>query len=356
MQTAVRKHLALPLLIAASLGLGGCSSLGYYGQAISGQLEILNDRRPLETVIEDDDTPPAVRDKLRLVRSVLAFAHEELALPDNGSYRQYADLGRPFVTWNVFAAPELSLRPRRWCYLPVGCFNYRGYFDREAALQYGANLRRQGWDVYVGGVRAYSTLGWFRDPVLNTMLDQADWEIARLIFHELAHQKVYLANGTDLNEAFAESVARIGLERWLASRPPASTVRIRQALDFEDDFIALLLDYKQRLGQVYRSDRPAAAKRLRKRRLLDELRVAYTKLKARHGGDDRYDRWMSGRLNNGKLVAVSTYRRLMPAFLALYRSTGDDLTAFYAYVEDLRECGRDSLRQRLRDYRPGESC
>ncbi|MEX2523656.1 MAG: aminopeptidase [Gammaproteobacteria bacterium] len=348
-------HLPRFLLLLCCLSQGACSTLGYYGHAVTGHLDVLRSRQPIQAILENDRADPNLRDKLIHVRELLDFAHDELALPDNGSYRHYADLNRPFVAWNIFAAPELSLQPRSWCYPLAGCFDYRGYFNRDSAMKHAMQLQEQNWDVYVGGVRAYSTLGWFRDPVLNTMLDQDDWKIARLIFHELAHQKLYIKNRIDINEAFAESVARIGLERWLEARGE-DAIPIRHALVYEDAFMSLVLDYKERLGALYESDQPRTDKVRRKDQILAELRRDYHQLKQRHDGSDRYDRWISIDLNNAKLAAIATYRQWMPEFMALYTATGNDLASFYSYMESIRHCPDHLLQHRIRQYNPGKSC
>lgn len=334
------------LLLACCLSLGACSSLGYYGRAVTGHLRILQDREPVQALIQDDETDAGLRQRLILVREILDFAHQRLLLPDNGSYRHYADLNRPYVAWNVFAAPELSLTPRTWCYPLAGCLEYRGFFDRDAAVEYAAKLHDQGWDTHIGGVTAYSTLGWLRDPLLNTMLDRENWEIARLIFHELAHQRIYISDETAINEAFAESVARIGLERWLEARGE-DTDRINRILAFEDAFVDLILTYRGKLETLYGSTQPREILLDNKHRLLEQLRRDYEALKQRHGGPERYDSWMARELNNAKLASLATYREWMPEFLALYRYLDEDLGHFYDYMQRIRDCSDIALRQRL---------
>jgi len=346
----------LLLLVLVCAGLSGCASMGYYLQSVSGQLQILHRERPIRRVINDPDTGPALRDRLDFIRRVVHFAHKQLHLPDNGSYSDYADLHRPYVTWNVFAAPALSLQPKHWCYLVVGCLAYRGYFSKDKAVRYGEKLRQQGWDVFVGGVRAYSTLGWFRDPVLNTMLGQEDWEIARLLFHELAHQKLYIDGETDVDEAFAETVARIGLARWLQNRPPDRRRRVQRLLDHEDAVMGLLLDYRKRLKRLYHSALTPQAKRAGKARLLARLRAAYRHLRRNWGDDHRFDDWVENDLNNAKLAAISTYYRLIPALLSLYRAGGGDLDRFYRYMEGLKHCDHATILRRIRLYSPGQGC
>ena len=351
-----QRRFLLCLLLGCSTGLTGCSSLSYYLKSASGQWQIMRREQPIQNVIADRDTDAVLRQRLVFVRGVLDFAHTRLHLPDNGSYRNYADLGRPYVTWNVVATPPLSLKPRQWCYLFAGCLSYRGYFSRKDAEAYADKLRRRGFDVYVGGVRAYSTLGWFRDPVLNTMLGEEDWEIARLLFHELAHQKLYIENEVDVDEGFAETVARIGLSRWLQTRPPATRRRVRTELRQESALMALLRDYSGRLNRLYRSHLPDGEKRARKLQLFHRLQDDYRRLKRRWGGDDRYDTWMEDNLNNAKLAAVATYHDLVPALMGVYDATGRDLNRFYKYMEGLKNCGHAALLRGIETYSPGYRC
>jgi predicted aminopeptidase len=190
----------LIVTVAVVLGVGSaCSSLDYYKQALSGQMEVVSKREPLDEVVQSPDTPEPLRARLRTIQRMRDFASSELALPNNGSYRSYADLGRPFVVWNVFASPELSLEPMEWCYPFVGCLSYRGYFERDEAVQLAAELDGQGMEAWVGGVPAYSTLGWFDDPLLNTFVAWPEGRLAELIFHELAHQRLYLGGETEFN-------------------------------------------------------------------------------------------------------------------------------------------------------------
>lgn len=337
----------LPALLLCLPLLGACSTLAYYSQAVGGQWQLMQQERPVTRVIDDPDSSAALRRRLLLVQQLLDFAHRQLLLPDNGSYRDYADLGRPYVAWNVFAAPELSMRAREWCYLFIGCLTYRGYFSPERARDYAAVLQRQGWEVYVGGVSAYSTLGWLRDPVLNTMLEREDWELARLLFHELAHQKVYLRQGGEVNEAVAETVARLGLQQWLATRPAAQQDRAQAQLAHEDALNGLLLAYRRKLVRCYSGTRPEAQKRACKGRLYAALAADYRRLRRGWAGDSRFDAWMGHGLNNAKLVAVATYQRLVPGLMAEFRALGSDWTKFYNYLEGLDKFDHAGLLREL---------
>ena len=218
-------RLLLALLAATALGsallLPGCAAPGYYLQAASGQFEVWRRSRPIAQVRSDAGTAPALRERLALAERIRAFASRSLALPDNGSYRKYADVRRPYVVWNVFAAREFSVRPEQWCFPVAGCVSYRGYFAHPDALAFAAALRSRGHEVHVAGVTAYSTLGWFDDPVLNTFIHYPESELARLIFHELAHQRVYTSDDTGFNEAYATAVELLGARQWLADKPEA---------------------------------------------------------------------------------------------------------------------------------------
>lgn len=329
MRLAAIEFLTVFLLVT----LTGCSALNFYGQAVRGQVELLSARRPLAMVIADPTTPPAIQTKLRVAAAARTFASAVLALPANASYTTYADLHREYVVWNVFAAPVYSLELHRSCYLIVGCLTYRGYFSKADAKAYAAALRQQGLEVFVGGVAAYSTLGWFNDPIPSTMLKRTTAELVKTVFHELAHQLIYVPDDATFNESFATSVADLGFVRWRAQDPVAQSV----IDDTRDDapLIALLLDTRARLETLYASALPPAGKEARKRLLFAELNTAYLVLKARWGGATTYDRWMTGDMNNAKLASVATYHDYVPAFIALFHRAGDDFSRFYASVRDL---------------------
>ena len=322
------------MLPGVALILSGCAELAYYRQAAAGQLELLHARRPVAEVLADPATAPELRRRLETAQALRAFASGELGLPENGSYRGYADLRRPHAVKSVFAAPELSLEPRRWCYLAVGCMSYRGYFDAAAAQDLAAELRAAGEDVYVADIPAYSTLGWFDDPLLNTFMAWPVGRLAELMFHELSHQRLYVSGDTAFNEAFATTVGRLGAEQWLKRQGTA-----REREDYvadarrREDFLRLTATARERLAVLYDSSRPDAGKRAAKQRILTELRDGYQQLKQRWGGYAGYDRWFAQDLNNAKLAGNSTYYRWVPAFLALYEQEGQNFVAFYRAVE-----------------------
>ena len=325
--------------MAACLG-SGCSSLGYYAQSVSGHLELVARARPVADWTADAATPAELRERLALSQRIRDFAVRELALPDNHSYRRYADVGRTAAVWNVVAAPELSLTLETWCFPVVGCVGYRGYYDRVAADAEAEALRGRGLEVSVYGVPAYSTLGkldWLGgDPLLNTFVNWPEGELARLVFHELSHQVVYAADDTTFNESFATAVERIGGSRWLAQH--ASDAARAQYAAFDgrrNDFRALTGRYRDRLDALYRSAAGDADKRAGKAALMSEMRAEYASLKAgRWAGFAGYDGWFE-RANNASLGVLAAYNELVPQFERLFEREGRDFARFYAEVKRL---------------------
>jgi len=343
------------LLLFAALAplLGGCATLGYYSQAVLGHLDLLRRATPIDEELRSDALPAALKAKLRTVLRIREFASRELALPDNGSYKRYADLGRRYALWNVFAAPEFSIVPVSSCFPVAGCVSYRGYFGEADADAAGAVLRERGNDVYIGGVPAYSTLGWFDDPVLSTFIHYPEAELARLLFHELAHQQLYVKNDTLFNESFATAVEQAGVERWLARAGNeggrAAYTRLRQ---IRREFVALLIKYRAMLEQYYRQDLPPEQKRLGKAQRFAEMEDEYRQLKISWGGFAGYDRWFAGKPNNATLASVALYTELVPAFSALLEREGGDLPRFYAAVKELARLPKDERNARLRSLVP----
>ncbi len=329
--------LLLAAAVAVAAAVGGCATFSYYGQAVRGHLDVMHRAQPIEARLADATTPPELRAKLERVLEIREFVARELGLPDNGSYRAYADLGRPYAVWNVFAAPEFSVEPRPSCFPIAGCVSYRGYYSEADAQAYAAGLRAAGDDVFVYGVPAYSTLGWFDDPVLNTFVRYPDAELARLVFHELAHQLVYVKGDTAFNESFAVAVEEEGVRRWLA-RHGGERGRAAYAAGRErrSEFVVLVLAYRAKLEALYREPLAPDAKRAAKARLLGALEADYRALRdARWGGWPGYDRWFGQGVNNAQLASVATYEELVPAFRALLAREGGDLARFYAEVKAL---------------------
>lgn len=285
-------------------------------------------RRPIATVLADPATDATLKARLELAEQARAFASDKLALPRNHSYTNYADLKRPYATWNVFATPEFSVQPVEHCYLIVGCLAYRGYFDRERAESEAARLQAEGLDTWVGGATAYSTLGWFADPILNTMLRSDDDELAATIFHELAHQRLFVNGDTEFNESFATFVQYEGLREWRARRglPPADDAARKR----QDEFEQLVFDARERLRALYATTLPADMMRRRKREEFERLRADYLRLRdTQWRGWGGYDDWIESDMNNAKLLPFGLYRRWVPAFTALFAREHGAWAAFY---------------------------
>jgi predicted aminopeptidase len=353
------------ILFCAVAGLiTGCNTIGYYKQAAAGQYEIVSKREPILQVIANTNTSPAVREKLKLVLELREFAERELHLETDGHYAKYADLGRRFVVWNVHAAPEFSLQPRKWWYPVVGSLKYRGFFAEKDARDYAAQLSRDGCDVYVGGVDAYSTLGFFKDPVLNTFIHHSPPELAETLFHELAHQRVFASGDTDFNEAFATAVGEDGARRWLAKYGDAK-MRADYETDLrrKDQFVALVMKARDELKKVYgeenlpeeKSNKPKAQPqtkssdelRARKAAVIAKLRADYEMLKVSWGGYSGYDKWFARPINNAQLNTVATYQTLVPAFEKLLARNGGDLVKFYAAAEIIAASPKEKRHERL---------
>jgi predicted aminopeptidase len=320
--------------IAVAL-LTGCSTAEYYWQGISGQLDLLAKAQSIPAVLEATQDP-VVKRKLERVLAIRDYASRELALPDNASYRRYSDLGRRFVLWNVFATPALSLTPRQWCFPVAGCVNYRGYFAEADARAEAARLAANGDDVHIGGVPAYSTLGYFSDPMLSTFIRYPDTEIARLIFHELAHQVAYAKDDTVFNESFAVSVEEEGLRRWLAAQhDPDLDRQFAISEHYREGFIALIARTRAKLEALYMSSASDEAKRAGKAAAFDGMRADYAALKQTWGGYSAYDYWFAQGPNNASLAAVSIYTQKVPQFQALLAAEDGDLPRFFARVKTL---------------------
>jgi predicted aminopeptidase len=314
--------------------LNGCTSVSYYGQLASGQLQLLRAREPVADVVADPSRDQKLRAHLAQSQKARTFASEHLHLPDNQSYRLYADIGRPYVVWNVFVTPEFSLKPQNHCFPIAGCVAYRGYYSQSAARGEAAMQRLQGMDVSIGGVEAYSTLGWFNDPIISSMMGWGDERLATLIFHELAHQRVYVKDDTEFNESFASFVEQEGTRQWRASRglAPDNGAQVQR----RDQFTQLVLDTRTRLETLYALPLPADQMRQRKAAEFERLRSEYRQLRdSQWAGDRRYDAWVNAPMNNARLLPFGLYDQWVPGFSALFQQEGGDWVRFYAAVEKL---------------------
>ncbi len=348
-----RRSALCGLLLLLTFTWVGCENLRYYNQAINGQYQILTTKRSIDKLIKDGETPADLKQKLQLVVDIRRYAQKELKLPVDGQYLQYADVHRRFVVWNVYAADEFSLEPKSWTFPIVGKATYRGYFSEKAARDYAARLKKQGYDVHVGGIEAYSTVGWFHDPVLNTFINNSGVDLAETLFHELAHQTAFAKGDTDFNEALATAIAEEGLRRWISTTAtPQAAAEYRASLERKDQFIRLVMNTRQQLENLYRQSTPpntqlaslstvpvrAGDKRQRKELIIEGLRQEYQRLKTeKWGGNPEYDSWFSKPINNAKLNTVATYYELVPAFNRLLDKCKGDLPLFY---RELRKIAR----------------
>ncbi|MGD8667200.1 MAG: aminopeptidase [Desulfobacterales bacterium] len=323
----------------------------YYEQAIDGQMEILQKQQPISDMIENPETPAKLREKLLLIQSARTFAEKELLLPVNDHYLSYVELNRPYVVWNVFAAPEFSLTPETWCFPIVGCVTYRGYFKEADARNFGDALAQKGFDVYIGGAIAYSTLGWFDDPILSTFINLRASDTVALIFHELAHGLLYIPDDTAFNESFATAVEQEGIKRWQmltnATQDYAAWQRKRRS---RHKFTALVSKYRDRLKVLYESNLPANEKRNQKAAVFSRMRSEFSVLKSNHREMAVYSAWFSRPLNNAQLISVSTYHDWVPAFSQMLSDANGDLKKFYDRCRQLAKKEPQERHRILTDY------
>ncbi len=335
----------LLFVMAILLLLSGCSTVGYYSQIISGHMRIVIGKSPVDEIVADDSVDDKIKHRLQVAQRARQFGIKQLQLPDNNSYTSFYDTGKNYVTWNVVAVEEFSFKPKTWCFPIAGCVSYRGYYAEQDAKSYAASLADEGFDVAVNGATAYSTLGWFRDPLLNTMLARSDPSIAALLFHELAHQKLYVGNDSTFNESFASFVEREGLRRWQENQkklhPQQNSSQMIAELDArkarQKDFIALLKNTKDDLEELYQSsidiDAMREQKKLRFKKMLEE----YQQLKESWRGYAGYDGWFSRDLNNARLASVGTYNDYIPAFQVLFDESGGSFEKFYSASQELAD-------------------
>ncbi|MGB5336812.1 MAG: aminopeptidase [Woeseiaceae bacterium] len=326
----IRRRFAILLLSVLSLGQAGC----YYAQAAAGQWQVLRKSERIDELLVAEDTSAELAARLRLVQEARKFSITELGLPDNGSYRSYTDIERDFVVWNVFAAPEFSLQPRQWCFPIAGCVSYRGYFSRDAAYREAERLSKRGYDVAVGGVSAYSTLGNFNDPVLSSMMHWDDIQLVGTLFHELAHQVLYVKDDSGFNESFATAVEEFGLERWLhAAGRPGDMQVYRQRRELRNQLMALVDAAREDLKAYYvASHSDTDKRRLKQARLLALRRDIDAQLQriGRSAGD-----WPGGDLNNARLASMALYEGWLPAFRSLLLECEQELACFFLRAEQL---------------------
>ena len=353
------------LAVAALIGLSACESVGFYSQVVKGHSQIMLKREPIDVVVAKETTGDDLRQKLSIIKQARSFAVDTLKLPDNGSYTQYVDTGRPYVVWNVIATKAYSTQPIEHCFPVAGCVSYRGYFKKAAAEAYSEKLKSEGYDVTISGASAYSTLGWFSDPVLNTMLYRSDLGLAGLVFHELSHQQVYKAGDTAFNESFATTVELAGVEAWADAQKKArdgkseqqesglfnqeGLKRYKDAKSKSSGVVKLILEHRNKLGAAYRKVDPKNTKQLAevKKQGFVDLKAAYKKLRASGGGSKGFDRWFEKELNNASLVLFGDYHGWVKAFDALLAQSDGNWERFYKSVETLTTLDKTERRKKL---------
>ena len=342
------QFIKLIFFLICSAVLISCGAIGYYSQAAQGQLSIFLGRQNIEELISSDSFPDDLKHKFKEIEKIKNFARLNLKLPVGDNYSSYVDVNRDYLVWNVFAAPEFSTKPSTWCYPFAGCVSYRGYFSRERALRYAEKLENKGFDVYTGGIAAYSTLGWFDDSITSTVINRSGNQLARLIFHELAHQVVYLPGDTTFNESFATVVENEGLRRWLLSLRQGDSIdklKLRQVQ--RQQFVELVTKYRNRLSKVYEAELSDALKREKKLKLQHRMRQEYVLLAEEWGGDSGYDSWFANSLNNAQLSTVTSYNDLVPNFERLLAKSGGDLEKFYSMVSEIAALDETQRQDKL---------
>ena len=336
------------LIVVSGLVLTGCSSVEYYWQAVNSHSDILGREQPIKELLANPELDEALRDQLENLQAARDFASQKLGLPDNDSYRNYVDIERDYVIWNVIATEEFSVTPRQWCFLFAGCVSYRGYFDKAEAQKFAEKLKKEGMDVYVAGARAYSTIGWLDDPLLNTMLYRDEAQRVGVLFHELAHQQLYVQDDTAFNEAFAMVVAQEGVRRWFLSRKDEKAYEaFLQSENRRAEFNSLLKQTREKLERLYSNNLEPELMREDKAIIFQQLKQEYQLLKKSWNNDDRYDAWMKQSLNNAHLALVATYHELVPSLKAYLHEVDGDLPKFYQQMEQLGRLPKAERHQKL---------
>jgi len=340
--------------LALILLLSACSDLGYYWHSTKGHLALMNKRVDIDVMLQQPDLDSDLRQRLLLVQQIRTFSVDELALPESGSYRNYAQLDRPYVLQNLFAAPEFSTQLHSWCYPIVGCASYRGYYDEELLNEYVKQLKLQNFDTHIGYVPAYSTLGWFDDPVLSSFIDWPDYRLAGLLFHELIHQRIYIDDDTQFNESLAVAVQQAGTELWLKSaNEDAQLDEFKRWIEYRRAVILLIEATREKLSQLYETEIDDAIKRDKKAAIFATSREGYSKIADRLNYKDGFEGWFAGELNNAKIGSVAAYNTHTSAFLAMLKALDYNFSAFFNTVEELGEKDRATREQCLASWVDG---
>jgi predicted aminopeptidase len=334
--------------------LSACSDIGYYWHTSKGHLALMNRRVDIDTLLQQPDLDADLRQRLILVKQIRKFSIDRLALPKSGSYSSYVQLDKPYVVQNLFAAPEFSTRLHRWCYPIVGCASYRGYYDEALLNEYALQLQAEDFDTYIGHVPAYSTLGWFDDPVLSSFIDWPDYRLAGLLFHELSHQRIYIDDDTQFNESFAVAVQQAGTELWLKSTHKDRQIdEFSRWIEYRREVISLIERTGGRLNELYKTETDDALKRDKKQLIFASSRADYTAIAERHSYKDGFEGWFAGQLNNAKIGSIAAYNTHAPAFLEMIKSLNHDFPTFYERVEKIGKLKRTAREQCLASWVDG---
>jgi predicted aminopeptidase len=361
LEISVREYCMRGVFTICLMLLSGCADLGYYWHSASGHLGVMNKRVDIEDLIDQETTDSTLAERLRLVQKIRLFSIEQLKLPDNDSYRSYVELEKPYVLQNLFAASEFSTGLYRWCYPIIGCASYRGYYDDERMQTYIEQLKSDGYEVHVGQVSAYSTLGWFDDPVLSSFINWPDYRLAGLLFHELTHQQVYIDDDTTFNESLASAVQQAGTELWLIEQKQSDQLDgFHRWLKYRGQVIELIVSTQQNLNQIYSSGVSDADKRTAKQQAFLQAREEHSSIAALHSVSGGFSKWFAGDLNNAKFGSVAAYNSQVPAFLAILDYHERQFEPFYRYIDRLSQLdktSRDScLENWLAENQPSGSC
>jgi len=342
---------SVSLIVILFILVSGCADVRYYMQSVRGQLDVVSRRQDIVELLEDETLPQAMRDRLNLVLDVRRFAVDAMQLPESGSYKAYADLERDYAVKNLFAAPEFSTHLRTWCYPIIGCATYRGYFDEDQLNATAKKLSKQGYDIYTGRVAAYSTLGWFDDPILNTVMGWPEYQLIGLIFHELAHHRLYIEDDTVFNESFASAVEQSGIELWYSRQARHDQVRIYlERKDSRKLVMDIIFRTRDELAELYRQELPVEDARQKKDQLMRQAKKEYEQLGEQVTSSSGFNRWFAGELNNAKLGSVAAYNNYKDAFLAILASHDHDYAKFYSEVEALGKLDRAERKARMEEW------
>jgi predicted aminopeptidase len=336
--------------------LSACSDLGYYWNMTQGHLSLMNKRVDIDDMLEQPNIDADLKQRLQLIQQIRAFSVDRLALPESASYSSYVQLDRPYVLQNLFAASEFSTQLHRWCYPIVGCTSYRGYYDEERLKEYVEQLKTQGFDTHIGYVPAYSTLGWFDDPVLSSFIDWPDYRVAGLLFHELTHQRLFIDDDTQFNESLAVAVQLAGTELWLKSVSKDTQMgEFRRWIEYRRKVVSLIVQTRENLSQLYQTESTDAIKREKKQAIFAASRESYSVIADNLNYKGGYKNWFAGELNNAKIGSVSAYNTHAPAFLAMISALDYDFSAFFEMAYAIGAMDRTEREHCLALWKEGKA-